>query len=335
MTRAKWRQRALWVFVAGAIACAPLQARAHHGHSTTRVTGAAVTQPSLSGDADQATFSGGLTYGVHRFNSPRNNATQYERMELGAITTHFVTPRLAVAFPSGTQITLALPFGVIHSAPAYEDDTQQTAGVGDLSASVRQRIVSADATAQLSLRAGVIAPTGRYETSSALSFVDVEAGGPGEIATATYDTRASISAGAWIPSLGLQLAVPFGEHWGLESDVDAAVPITDTPDGIRWGTDLAARIGVVAATEQDRLTFRVATTLHGHLKDQTIDPITLRDQYTGGRTTLAAEAAAEVRLNDTFRCAVSVRVPVWRRVQGVQLTETVAGTLGCTAIWPQ
>lgn len=307
---------------------------AHHGVTTARVGSDRGWTP-IAGPAatEKPQFNAALMYQFARFASPREGNSRYDRIPLGNATAHMTAAELGVAFPSRTQLSVQLPVGAIRTVDG-DDNVVRRGGVGDASLTLAQSLLPRTSGTALTGRAGIVAPTGRYTSAPQLSVVDVSAGDGGEINTATYNTSASLGAGVWSATAGLHMVADTGERLSIEADLSASVPLNRTPDDIRWGASVRTLAGVQVAAS-GRVTGRAAAAFTHHTKDHTPDPVDEATAYqrTGGRDTIAAVVGLRVLLSERTECTGDLQVPVWRRVGGVQLTQTVGATVGCRVYW--
>jgi hypothetical protein len=229
-----------------------------------------------------------------------------------------VTPRWSTR--TGWFVEGRLPMGVIRTA---SDDASQThTGLSDVA--LRGGRVGRSA----GLRVGVTAPTGLYQAGEGLQFTDVAAV-QGELLATTYDTRASLGSGAW----GADLAGSWSTRG--QTFVQAAgswsQPLHSTTDGIAWGaTGLTTAL---VGRSSDRWRIQTGPTLSHHAADHRWaddDTGDVTRQAFGRRTALGLALRAEARLSERLRCQAGVHVPLWRRVQGVQVVESASLTVGCT-----
>lgn len=295
---------------------------AHHDTAVARVGDGPALTASLADevDPDRPELVVGLSVGGSRFSGARRGGAKHA-LDAGSVTVGLAELAVGARLPGGTSLGLALPVGVVDVRTPI--DRHAAPGVGDLRVELAQTARSERSA--LRLRIGALAPTGGTDDRAAVSLLDLGAG----YRVVSYDTRASLGAGSWSALAGIDAWRRVGPaSVGLEADVRA--PFTDTPDAIRWGADLAARLGGDLPIAR-RLAAGARVGLRRHtsdalavLSEDTGEPVEIR---SGGRSALTAHGRIGWRPRDDLQLSASVGAPVWQHVQGVQLAEAVSGGL--------
>ena len=311
-----------------ALLLAPMTAQAHHDAGVGRI-GVDLAGASLAAlPVPFPRLALGVSLASRDFGRTLRGSDTFAGRELAAVTVHTTTPRLELHPDARTRLGLSLPMGwLVGSGDA---DVEGGLGVGDLQLRAARRLASADRRAAW-LQLALAAPTGRYAEETALSLVDLDAGDDGSLAVRPYDTRASLGAGAWSATgslvgwTGTKRVVGSGE-------LTMSTPLTETRDGIRWGSDLRLALGGDVRLGQ-RVRVGLTSAVEGHTPDHldhkpTEDAAVTR-LAVGGRVAWRAGLRATVRPTDRVVCAVQARLPVWQHVQGTQLVETVLGQGSC------
>jgi hypothetical protein len=150
---------------------------------------------------------------------------------------------------------------------------------------------------------------------------------------ATYDNQASLGAGAWGATSGLDLLVRASDALTLVVGASVLVPLERTDDDRRWGADTAlsalSRIELPAGGALSLLG-GVEGRVHGRdqIPDPDLDALVPERQRVGGRRELGALVGVQLRVGSNGACFIQSRVPLWREVGGVQLVESVSVTVG-------
>jgi hypothetical protein len=204
------------------------------------------------------------------------------------------------------------------------------AGPGDLALDTSQRLVGGKKGGWY-LQGGVTAPTGVDGRGTAHSAIDLTPLEDGQLLVATYDTRASLSRGAWTARLGTTGRLALGPVQ-LGSSLDAQQPLHATQEGIRWGRDVMVS-GWTRADPIQAMGFSVAGDGRWHASDQgafidteTGEPLV---QEVGKRQSLGASAQVHLMPSKTTACTISMRTPLWQRSESIVLMEGVSGGVGC------
>lgn len=311
-------------------------ARAHHGTSVSQVG----TQTSRPGSSIELVppprVDLGLTYETLYFGRVREGSRDYGKGHPGSVFVNTLTPNARLVIASRTSFSLSIPVGLVTTWPA-DGEGFSGAGLGDTQLSIAQDFApmlgSRDGAFELSVRVSASLPTGRYEPESNLSVVDLAPGDAGALNLVTYNTRATLGAGAFAISAGVDFAARLHARVRMRAGAGAIRPITRTRDDILWGTDVygdaSAHIGLlrdVIALEagadyrfHDRDTVRALDESNGQYVDASV----------GGRHEVAVSAGLSVRVAKAASCSVRARVPVYQYAGGVQLVETVSANAGC------
>lgn len=311
-------------------------ARAHHGTSVSQV-GAQTSRPGSSIElVPPPRVDLGLTYETLYFGRVREGSHAYEKGHPGSVHVHTLTPSARLVIASRTSFSLSLPVGLVTTRPA-ESEGSTGAGLGDTQLSIAQDFApllgARDGAFALSVRVSATLPTGRYEPESNLSVVDIAPGDAGALNLVTYNTRASLGAGAFALSAGVDASVRIHERVSMRIGGGVTRPLTRTRDDILWGTDVYGETGAQVAVVRDVAAADVAADYRFHDRDtvRAIDESNgqLVDARVGGRHEVAVSAGVSVRVARAVACSARVRVPVYQHAGGVQLVETVSANAGC------
>lgn len=328
------------VVVVALLASSP--ARAHHGTATNRADGASGALGVGAGlaRAGAAGLDASLSAELSVFGRRLEGSTPHEGG--GALVVHTWSPTLGFTFASGTRAGLRLPVGLVHTDPEY-GDSASAAGLGDLELAISQDVlrpfgVSTGGPVELRAQVGLQAPTGRYDAESALAITRVEDGAGGALDVVTYDTRASLGAGAWRLAGALEARARLLPSLHVFGAARLGGPLDRTPDDIRWGLDLVGQLGVSWVPWADRLGLIAGLAHRWHTKDtvpgedrETGAPTRER---VGGRQELGALLGLDLAVTRRLVCGARAHVPAWQHAGGVQLVETVSAQLSCGYRWP-
>lgn len=314
----------------------PLAAAAHHETGVTRVEGPMPGDPGVAAvDIDAPRVE--LDFGVDlaRFGKVLRGG---ERLAgtAGQVALTTAAPSAAVWIDDATRFSLDLPFGAV--SRRGPDGWETHLGAGDLSIGALRRhsVGAGDRPASIYGEARITLPTGAYARHASVTADDVTGGPNGELLLTTYDTRASLGAGATRAAVRGGLAAPIGARLSALVGAGALTPLHATPDGVRWGTDLVATAGGQLTSARGLTVGRLEVDARHHTPDGTTlaeAGETASGRRVGARTAIGASIAAMHRLGERTSCVALIRAPVWQRVQGVQLAETWSGTVRCTVAW--
>ena len=322
------------------IASAGAPANAHHGGSATSRLGFRDSMGShlmLGSGIRPPRIDMSLAYDMSLFGRVLEAGSSYDRASFGRVLVHTLITTAAMRLASGTGITAQLPVGIVAVDAAGGESTTEP-GLGDLQLLVSQDILTSwrktrDLPVSVVVRSGLIFPTGRYAPDDTLSVTDVRDGTNGGVDITVFNSRASLGAGA----LSFAAAVAAGwlvhRRFWLQGMVTAQHPLTSTSDDIRWGTDVVASVQGRFDMWVNRLGFTIGADFswHDHDRLPVVDEETggVSSVDAGGRREMAVTGGVRVHLHRQVACFLNARVPVWQHVGGVQLVETVSGSVGC------
>ena len=313
-------------------------ARAHHGSATTRMGDVGIGQgaPRLSAPLPLPQMQSGLLLDGSHFSRVRMGSHGYDRAELGQVAVATLGMQLLLELKSRTFFGLHLPVGVV-SVTDPDHNRRVAAGLGDTAFFVGQQFVPKrkEKTSPVSFMVtlGLLTPTGRYEPEAGLSLAHVETGADGSLDLLTYNVQTSLGAGSWSPFGKLGVRWQAHRRWALLGESTFVRPVTRARDGVLWGADLQGRLGLLVEVVEDRLALQPNLNYRHHFRNQVpiLDAesgVTSRASV-GGRDELTVGLDLSAQFGLHLSCALGARVPVWQRVAGVQLVETVGGQLGC------
>ncbi len=320
----------LVVAFAAVVAAWPALATAHHPRPTARPSG------------------GGLSFGLGA-RAPRaptldlrvgSQIDYFDRLQQdtasrdggGSLLVGTLVSSARWRLRTGTELGARLPVGFVRSASS--DGVDDTAfGLGDATLTVAQALTELWPVAprrwSVRVSAGLILPTGRYRSDAALSFTDVAAGTEGQLDVVTYDTQASLGAGTWASVVGTEVGWRATDRLHLVVLGRWTEPLTTTPDDIRWGRDIDVQTGVSMSPWLDVLEITASVDYRFHDRDRIPNEDDEGRSVVGGRDEIGVAGGLAVRLTDRLHCGGRVHVPVWQRVGGVQLVETVSAMISC------
>ncbi len=221
--------------------------------------------------------------------------------------------------------------GWILAAAASAGISGDQAGVGDatLSAGRWFSLRSLDVLSEL----GFVLPTGRYEPEAVRSAAEFATTDSGGLDLRTSDTRTSLGAdtfaaqwrtraiwdlGRLKPALGLQVRQP----------------LTETEDGILWGTDVLASTSLFTRIDRD---FGVSTELayNRHWADrldvENDEDGEIRRARLGGRHIVSAGVGLHFSWSKRAGCGAGARLPLVRQTETIQWVESYALNVQCSA----
>lgn len=297
-------------------------AHAHHPTAVTQVDTKAAT--ASQGDlVDGASISGSVGYQHAAYAGTKRGSKRWD--SIGQVHTDVLTARLAVQLEGGTGIALTMPAGNVRLSS--DEDTKQRLGLGDLDLTVAQRLGGLTGSISLGM------PTGRYDTGAAtLTATDVSTE-DGAIELVTWDTRVNLGSGALTTRIGIDGRWQKG-RFAFHGGTSAWTPLTETTDGILWGSALSATAGSTATVVPDRWTVGLGMDVshRTHNKLDTINEETgvVTASALGARSGVGVSLRSAIDLGADTRCQVDVHVPLWQHVHGIQLTETLTAGAACT-----
>lgn len=308
-------------FVAASLCALPVGALAHHDTATRQVGSTLGEAPAGAWGLPVAAprLELGLSADWLAFGRLRRGGSAYAGPGEGAASVQLLRPSVALRTGGDTRAQLSLPVGrVSHGQGAVT-------GPGDLYGAVAQEL------GPLTLQGGLSVPTGRYVQESVLSITEPGLDRDGTLSLTTYDTRASLGAGAWRAQLDAGLS---GGPPGVTAQLRGSLtqPLTSTPDGIRWGTDAGLQAGAQGSLLAGRAMAGLLLDGRLHTADRPpTDDGSARIVALGRRRSIGGTAALGARLSEGLACSASARLPLAQWVEGVQLVETSSVSVRCLA----
>lgn len=295
-------------------------ALAHHGTAVTQVAPrVAPVSVQQDGDGDRLELDVGLSH--LGFGRVLRGRERFDGVGVRARVTALAA-RARVRVTTGTSIDLRFPVAAV----VLEDEAsgrKSSFGVSDVSIGFGQQI------GEVGIRGGLTLPTGRYDATSAAQWTDLTSV-DGELLLTTTDTRSSLGAGA----LSFDALVHGGTDVGalrLLAYGASGTPLTETPDGVQWGTTVNVGAGLQA--RRGAVDARVDLDARHHFADRLwgLDEDTgaWRWMTFGRRTRVGMSGEVGVRVGDSSRCAGRMSLPIVQSVDGVQLVETVFLSVAC------
>jgi hypothetical protein len=180
---------------------------------------------------------------------------------------------------------------------------------------------------------GATAPTGTYTESQELLIKDLRLNQP----IARYHAQASLGRGLW--SVQSRVAIQSNQQtwWRLGSFVEFSMPLGQAPDELKWGEDLGAslaidfylskliELGMGIAYDHhfsDRLELDTSSTADSSSKDAGF-------WFNNSRQDVSLSFSNKYNITPKISCAITLSVPVWQKVEGIQIVERWSGVTSC------
>lgn len=318
---------------------------AHHSNHTSPLRRpmelSAWDDMSKDGERDRIALA--LSYQSSFFGKWHQGAKRYDQSNLGGVVQQMLTMGLTMSSSTGSAVGAQLPVGLMSLLlPACDTgsncDVHHAMGLGDLQLFGEQNLLQMmrwSKTSQFFLRVGLRVPTGRYEPNLQLSLTDISASVDtlGTINSTTFNTQANLGAGSWAGVVALRFIAQLMSLVNIVLDTSLTTPLNRTQEGYRWGLDslTSAQIGVDILP--NHITVIVGGDYLWHQRDLVPDISTAADLLVGGRRELGILFGVQVGRRSKLPCALSMHLPVYQQVGGIQLVETLSGQIGCTMAW--
>lgn len=323
--------------VLGLLVGLPTVAAAHHETGVTRVDGLfSGGLASLDLRVPAPRLELGIAFDEVRFGKVLRGRDRLTGVAVDGVIVRSVTPSAGVWVDEQTRFQVQVPTGAI--SRRTEGRWETSPSVGDLELSALRRVEirpESDRPLSLFIEGAVSLPTGSYAEHALVSVDDVGAGDDGSLVLTTFDTRASMGAGAPIASLRITARQPIGKV-ELIGGLSGGVPLWRTPDGIRWGPDMDLRTGAMAPLREGSTFVRAEVDGRLHAPDGFAVPEPGEEatgRRVGGRASIGLSGGVVQQIGQRAACALQARLPAWQKVQGVQLVETVAFSARCGVSW--
>lgn len=320
-----------FVLAAGLTVSSP--ALAHHpsgGGSTSG--GASLGSMAAMRKLGQRPFELSLSYtlSLQGAQAPSKNATVLKAF--GGVNNQQLGLGLSYwrdAWYAGVQ----LPVGV--SVRKQEGLAQpQVWGLGDLRV-VGGRVwrwLSPERPLRFFARAGVVLPTGRFRPEDFIeaSYLEPQ-GSSGVISVRRVQAQAGLGGGVWA---GLA-AVSLSRRWHRLSQwfamFDAAMPLSKTAEGHRWGADLQARLMADVSDKKRRVTGFAGPEYMYHTADRFAQAQGSPeiDLELAGRHRVGVRAGVSVQLQPRWSCSIEGLIGVWQQAEAGALRETMQASGAC------
>ena len=309
---------------------------AHHGEVTSRVN----TRTGWGGLGERERSVLGLNFRYHYqdFGRALNDTQPYERAPLGEVHAH--------AFATRAQLKLSPRFGVSALIPLSlleiitpNAERERAWGFGDVELAL-DWFAFKTGRARLTITLGASAPTGRYAELKALSVTEVKGDDQGMFSLTRYQAQASLGSGAWMARAQMRGAVHIGDLWCAELSALVRTPLSRTPDDLLWGADFEVMSGVTRRLGQEAQAL-IGLSWGEHTRDQ-MSALAQSEEMgedlsawsaSGSRREVALWLGVSSRVTSALICELTARLPMWQRVEGVQLVERVSGGVGCQWLW--
>lgn len=332
-----------------AAALAQQPAQAHHTVSSVRVGESLASGLGLPGQRPGAQLRLALHHQVKSFSSQRAlgpDALQLTRNpELGDARVHLSTLHAQLETSRATRLELAQPLGALRTRSGDLPAQERTSmGLGDTWVRVSQGFLFGRSglsapSGSLRVYLGGVLPTGHYAPEQSLSGTAFRTGAGGSLDSITYDNRLSLGAGTWAATLGVSTRWPLSEWLCATASAHLLQPLSRTPDGNRWGSDLATRLGMEAQLSRSvGLGLGLGGQRHHADRSPTTEAearraVTSGQTRAGGRDQVVVTLSATFDLTEQLACRATGGVPIWRQVGGIQLVERLGTSLGCGLGW--
>ena len=297
-------------------------AAAHHDVAVQRVGGAGLGASGLLGGLERPSLTFDLAWELGVFGRALAG-TRRHPVEAPTATIQLLVLGAHLDLASGLGFGVSLPAGWVRwSGP------ESQLGLGDLRLAVTGAWPVRSAGLRVRLLGALIVPTGAYARDAAFSSTELEGGPGGELRLVTWDTRASLGAGAFAAMAGVDVAWRWLPRLDLELGAGFVQPLGRTPDEVRWGHDLRLSPGLRVGVSEV-LSLEGGAELRRHGRDRVPrEDGTRRD--VGGRDEVGVRFGLRLELRRGLACAVRAHLPVWQRAGGVQLVESGSGSAACT-----
>ncbi|MDX2015767.1 MAG: thioredoxin domain-containing protein [Myxococcaceae bacterium] len=221
---------------------------------------------------------------------------------------------LGVQHRSGFGGALQLPAALVHAADVT--GARADPGLGDLD--VRGRYVTPTQRWGFGVNAGVVLPTGRYAPRSGALALSAAAQAltPGRGTTwAATEVRGRFSV---------------VERLSLSVSAEGRVPLSDAPDGFRWGLEARGAVDAQLRLPGDRVFLGLGLEAQWRGTSSVEDPFlgARVDSGSTGGVVVAALPGVTVQLPAGVFAQVSARVPLYQQLAGLQFNQGLGLFLG-------
>ncbi|MCO4762951.1 MAG: hypothetical protein KC502_15655 [Myxococcales bacterium] len=272
---------------------------------------------------------------------PPEDKTQWVHTRDWALRVHVMTLMLAVELPTGTTFQLIAPYGRADSTRQADGDSATTDvdgtpiadysdyGLSDMEFRVRQRLnglfgLKSSAIPQMVFSAGVGAPTGKFIVKNSEDAVS--------------DQYVSLGRGAWWVLADLDFFGRINDTvgWSLTNGFRHALT-ENINDGylFRWGTEvrssLSANFAIVPGVLNAALSAELQWRDTGKERFAEGEPI--EDFRNGGGTWLGINPTVQAVIGNGFSATATVRIPLYRDVNGFQPVPGIGGVLALNWSW--
>jgi hypothetical protein len=303
---------------------------AHHGTPTSRAGGGELTPSATWSDqASQSSFDTQVSLEHATWRSEGGQG-----VSLGALTTQRLTLSQRMRLTNTQTLTLTLPLGRFTREPTGGSPVTTT-GLGDLSALYQlntRTFFKATSPLTGSFIMGFTSPTGDYAPEQRLSDTALRPQQDGRLDVLTFNAQTSLGAGVWSATLGAQVQWRLTPSLALTQALYGALPLNNTPDGLRWGADLSSRLGA-RWWWSPRASVSVSALWARHLADEVPDSLTGARSSVGGRQELSATLSASLALTSRFECSAGGGYLAWVKVNTPQLVRRSYAQSACRLAW--
>lgn len=282
------------------------------------------------GAAQSVRLRAGLVYGYS------NSDTQYAQdqavpTEDYRLDLHLATLLVGADLPTGTGLGAVLPWGYVTRKDAGRPETTDT-GLGDLELRLRQDVMSlfelgGRGWPRLVLSAGAVAPTGPYiAKQTAVS-------GNGPVLPAS-DKYVSLGRGVWWLLADAELFGAIGERLGWYAGLWTRRALTEAVNGFDWGPEARTSVGASYRVLPGRLSAALAVDWQwrGRSTEIVYNPLIEKEERTtfisGGGDWYDVVPSVRAEWTPQWSTSLTVRVPVYRKVHGLQGVQNTGVFLG-------
>ena len=206
------------------------------------------------------------------------------------------------------SVGISVPMGWLRFDAGGAAFAQRAAGFGDIELFGRHQFGGGSPyRPRFAVELGLALPTGESELSDAMANSEAP------------PNLLSVGRGAFGARARVTYSQFVGDRWGLRGAVGVSAPITANENNIVFGTNSNVSGGVIVSPAR-------AWTLSAGLQVShltTAENLLVGEQINSGGVWLNGDATVSWRPTETVSLGASLRAPLYRDVNGQQITETV------------
>ena len=293
-------------------------AAAHHPGGVSRVSNDNADVLAVQASQGEWRLDVGIGMVTTPFDHVQRGGRRGESVDGVVLLTHTLTAR--VWLPSSTFVQLSTPFTAVFTAG------ENSFGIGDVGAQVGQQVDLGPGV--LTTGFGVSAPTGLASNKAGVEVLWLETE-DGELYASSVQTRTQPGLGVWSAEGAVSVSQPVG-RWRLRLGIQTRIPLGETDQKVRWGTDVALTSSV--STDVQMWRFGLGAEVWTHTPDRmpsvagAVDPGDYRMNRSHGVAVLPTVGVAP---SSNSRCGGAVQLPVWQWVDGSQLAPSYRVSAQC------